>query len=1082
VEAAAGSLPHSTLSSDLPDDLFALYEAALACSAAERDRFLASVRVERPGLFDDLDAMLGADDVPGFLEPPEELESGPSPAARVGERLGPYELIEPLGTGGTSAVFRAHQARPIERDVALKVLRAPRIDQRARERFADEGAMLGGLVHAGIAQVHDAGEDEGGRLYLAMELVDGAPITRWCDQARLGLDARLALFRDVVDAVQYAHQRGVIHRDVKASNVLVKIESGVPRPKLIDFGIATLRGADGQLRAGTPGAMSPEQAAGLPTDTRTDVFGLGVLLYELCAGARPFAGDTSFHLRPEVPPAPPRSLLRAAHAAQGGLRGVAAHRDITPAALERRLAGDLDAVARRAVSVSPADRYPTAAALGDDVLRVLRHEPVAARKATLAHAAQLFARRHRVAVGLVLLLVLAVTSAILALSWALRQVDSARERAVEQSVELDELARARLFREYTAQLAAASAAFEAGDAARAAEHLRAAPVEHRGWEWRHLASRCDGSVWRVDTWPTIHGMVWLDDTRLMTLHQGHLEVRDVAEGRLLVAIGGPRSEFDDVLVDRDRGVVVLDRRDRLELVSADDISPVERLVDLTSDVRGMALDPTARWIATSDNLGDVRMIRIADGLSRVVADLGAYARHLAFLADGAVLLVADAHGRLHGIDASPPEGDGDRPRSPLWTIELGTEAIKGLALGPDRATAYAGLGSEVVRVDLASRRTTGRRSVGAEVHDVELSADGDTLYVGGGWMRSELVAFDPSTLQVRRRFFGHARGVGAIAPSPDGRLVVSGDAEGALLAWDPSLSGGAAEVRAAGYDARTISVSPDGRAIATASRDGDAIVWDTETMEAVLEVATDLPLRACALGDGTLYLAGDQLTVRDPGPRQELIAVDRATGEETRRVPLTTPLSRLALSRDGSVLAGTSARLDRVQTFRTRDLSLLDDLVVGGAVDVRPAAGGDAFLILTTGPSGPLLLTPGTGTLAREETLPADTIRVSEDRRAVIRQPARLAVGESGAWIRDGMTSVASDERLCDRVFSGGQDDHVRVLTGDGEELLVLRDAPKPVEALILGVRGRHLFGLSRFPGSPSYLLRWSAPSEVELR
>ncbi|MDH5198191.1 MAG: serine/threonine protein kinase, partial [Gemmatimonadota bacterium] len=308
-------------------------------------------------------------------------------------RVGPYRIIEVLGEGGMGVVYRAEQTSPIRRDVALKVIRGGLHGERAQARFDLERRALALMDHPCVAHIYDAGATSDGLPYFAMELVAGDPLTTYCDTHCLGLDARIALFIDICNGVQHAHVRGVIHRDLKPSNILVADVDGRPAPRIIDFGIAkvaedasgaeTMHTAHGTL-IGTLEYMSPEQAlAGRePVDTRSDVYSLGIILYELLAGSLPFNSTALREAGPlEVrrilldtdPPTPSRRVT-----ASDERNSIAGARSTDERTLRRHLRGDLDWIVMRAIEKNPARRYQSAGALAEELLRFRRHEPVEA--------------------------------------------------------------------------------------------------------------------------------------------------------------------------------------------------------------------------------------------------------------------------------------------------------------------------------------------------------------------------------------------------------------------------------------------------------------------------------------------------------------------------------------------------------------------------------------------------------------------------------------------------------------------------------------------------------------------------------
>jgi non-specific serine/threonine protein kinase/serine/threonine-protein kinase len=425
------------------DRLF--WDAAQIASPAERDAYLDRACADDAGLRQRVEQLLQArSKAAGFLESPASGlgSAGGSVSERPGTVVGPYRLMEQIGEGGFGLVFVAEQQHPVRRKVALKVIKPGMDTREVIARFEAERQALALMDHPHIAKVLDAGATASGRPYFVMELVKGVPITEYCDADRLTPRQRLGLFVSVCQAVHHAHQKGIIHRDVKPSNVLVASHDGTPVVKVIDFGVAKAIGrplTDKTVYTqftqliGTPLYMSPEQAgqSGLDIDTRTDIYALGVLLYELLTGTTPFEGarlrDADFDeirriIREEEPPKPSSRVSTLAQAVDT----VSGNRRIDPGKLGQLLRGDLDWIVMKALEKDRTRRYETANDLALDVQRYLHDEPVLAGPPGAGYRLRKFVRRHRGPVVAAALVLAALLAGLAGTTWGLVRAERAR--------------------------------------------------------------------------------------------------------------------------------------------------------------------------------------------------------------------------------------------------------------------------------------------------------------------------------------------------------------------------------------------------------------------------------------------------------------------------------------------------------------------------------------------------------------------------------------------------------------------------------------------------------------------------------
>ena len=407
---------------------------------------------------------------------------------RLPAHIGRYRILRQHGEGGMGTVYEAEQDNP-RRTVALKVIRPGLLSPELLSRFSHEAQILGRLQHAGIAQVYEAGMGADGQSFFAMEFIRGVPLDEYARSRCLDAAARLELLAKVCDAVQHAHENGVIHRDLKPGNILVD-ESG--QPKVLDFGVAHVTATDllttssrtqtGQL-LGTLSYMSPEQIAADTTglDGRSDVYTLGVVLFELLAHRLPYHLDQL----------PVHEVARVIQQEEPSRLG----------SVDTQFRGDVEIIVAKALEKDKTRRYASAGNLAADIRRYLRGEAILARPGSALYQLRKFARRHKALVaGASGIFAALLAGSVVSIVFAWRAEQNARV-ADKNARMADERAREATYQTYRARIAAAVAALSHHDVTDAASQLESAPEALRGWEWRHLHARLDDSLAAVPSNP-----------------------------------------------------------------------------------------------------------------------------------------------------------------------------------------------------------------------------------------------------------------------------------------------------------------------------------------------------------------------------------------------------------------------------------------------------------------------------------------------------------------------------------------------------------------------------------------------------
>lgn len=754
-----------------------LFAEVSRLDAGRRGAFL-DARSPTPSVRREVEALLAYDGEPDDHLKTPALGIGPTRLRRLAEqdrpsepppeRLGQYRIVRALGEGGMGVVYLAEQERP-RRFVALKVIRRGLATPSLVRRFEHEAELLGRLRHPGIASVLEAGvasTPTGPVPFLAMELVEGPTLTEYARQAALSTEARVQLMVKACAAVHHAHQRGVIHRDLKPGNILVDLSSGHPEPKILDFGVAravdkdhgvtSVQTAGGQL-IGTLAYMSPEQVSGdvRDVDVRSDVYALGVVLYQLLAGRLPF--DLSSKSIPEA-----ARIIR----------------DDSPQRLtgiDRTLAGELQVIVAKAMDKDRARRYQSAAELSSDLERFLRGEPIAARQDSALYVIRKYIRRHKVLSTLATALVLSVVFFAVFAAWqageqsrlagAERSAKGRAQLALADAERLRTIAEERSNRLqeslYFSAIGHAMASYLGGDVEKLKRALESCPPERRGWEWRYLERLGDESA---ATWELQRGA----GTIVRFAHAGDRVAFSV--GPAVIRVGDTASGAD------------LDR------------------FDFPAGSQGPAFSPSGRILVVG-GAGSITLHGPGPGDQRRIAlPTQAPLLPIVFSPDERVLFGLGPRGQPFALDLI----------SERHTWFDNNDTVSSAAWSPDGARVATGGRDGRVRVrDPASGRILADLgSHDGQVRWVAFSPDSTRLVTAGN--DASVRVWDAAGAAAPIVLRPHANKVWCAIWTPDGRYVVSGGTDSVICVTDPadarvirSLHGHQSTVHALAFDSAT---------------------------------------------------------------------------------------------------------------------------------------------------------------------------------------------------------------------------------------------------------------------------------------
>jgi serine/threonine protein kinase/WD40 repeat protein len=842
-----------------------LFGLALEQSAEKRTSFLDAVCAGDAALRQRLNALLAAHESAESRLPEPAENSRPTLKVEafeatvdesIGQTIGRYKLLEKVGEGGYGFVYVAEQTEPVRRRVALKVIKLGMDTKAVVARFEAERQALAMMDHPNIARVLDAGTTDAGRPYFVMELVRGVKITQYCDHNHLTTRERLDLFIKVCQAIQHAHQKGIIHRDIKPSNILVTLHDGVPVPKVIDFGIA--KATEGRLTdatvytqlhqfIGTPAYMSPEQAemSGLDIDTRSDIYSLGVLLYELLTSKTPFDAqelmsqgfDAMRKTIREREPARPSTKLATLQGED--LTTTAKGRSADAAKLLHQLRGDLDWIVMKCLEKDRTRRYETANGLAADLKRHLNNEPVVARPPSTAYRFQKAVRRNKLvftaggAVGLALLLgIIATTLQSVRASRARKEALAARRQAeanaekavVAQSNEAklreqaeaarrqaqaDELTARQ--RAYASDMNVAKQALAGSNLGRALDLLnrqrpRPGQKDLRGWEWRYL-------------WAQTHS-----DALFTLCQKGEIESLTTSADGHWLAVG---------MVRRD-GLFVYDLQTRQEVAH---LAPGEGDVRATFSPTDSLLAFTSAKVPLSGK--QQYRLRLWDAAARRMMTelpLDALGMELSFSRNGKTLVTSMDRGHItlwripDGTQLANYPSEQATPLSPA--VSFAATADLGLA-------AYGTDSGEVRVIDLTNGRQQWSAIASKEyITALAFSPDGKMLASAAGFGEGDIRLWDVPTGKELGRLEGHKSWVGSLVFWPDGKKLASSSADQTIRIWDIVGRQALDVLRGHRLEVWRLALLPDEKTLISGCKDGTVNVWDTSVLHPRAESIT----------------------------------------------------------------------------------------------------------------------------------------------------------------------------------------------------------------------------------------------------
>ena len=884
----------------------------------------------------------------------------------VGTQVDRYKLIEQVGEGGCGIVYIAEQFEPIHRKVALKVIKLGMDTKAVVARFEAERQALSMMDHPNIAKILDAGTTSAGRPYFVMELVRGIAITDYCDQACLNNKERLGLFKKVCHAIQHAHQKGIIHRDIKPSNILITLHDGVPVPRVIDFGIA--KAIEGRLTdktihtqlhqfIGTPTYMSPEQAemSGLDIDTRSDIYSLGALLYELLVGKPPFDSkelgaiglDAIRKTIQEREPEQPSTKLAALQGQE--LTRTAKRHSIEASKLPTLLRGDLDWIVMRCLEKDRTRRYHTANAIAVDIQNHLEHEPISACPPSTMYRFQKAFRRNKLAFMAAAAIVAALGIGATVSTWqaikATRAIRAESEQRIiaenaktlaeslqheaEDATQIAEKERQRADAQakvavesqkqsqrflYVADMNLAHQALKQNNVGRTRRLLERHRPEtneedFRGWEWRYLwqLSRSTSLVTLANRSTPGFSLSFSPDGHHLAVgwFDGRIDLWDIKDRQL-----------KRTLVDQGN----------LYYQGKVAFSPTRNLLAITSEYKVVTLydldsgQESILWQAPEEDWWSVRDISFSPNGSKLAIYAGS---------------TPDIGAAVWMIDVASNKIEKHYPTVSNMRYYYGATQFS-----PDGQHLYlvrsdpAKKGSTILCLDLDSDQERWQSDLLTDpgITSLDLSPDGRILASSSGFNDPNIRIWNAANGELMRQLKGHTSWVSDLQFTRDGRQLISSGSDQTIRVWDTDTWTATRVLRGHHDEVFAIAFSQDSQLIASTSKDGDLMLWDAKDDNSVVGNIT-LPKGSSAAR--VLPIDNAHLLFLAPGHPPELVNLEESS--DPKPLPeIGSSTDILGYSNSGLLFTWNGTKQIKVREWNGKEFQMLGQIPLGS--ELRPGA------------------------------------------------------------------------------------------------------------------------------------------------